>query len=150
MNPIIKPLLNSPFHFLFSSRLILLRFNGRKSGKTFITPVGYSDFSDHIIITLTETHNRHWWRNFRQTWPLDIKMKGKWTTGNAILIAAGSDDYADWFEKIFNRDTFMPKIFKIHDYDKNVGLTSAQLELLLKNTSGLVKFTPCDNETKRL
>lgn len=140
-NWLIKPLMDSPFHWLLSSRLVLLKFKGRKSGDEFTTPVGYSHFGDTIIITLTETHNRQWWRNYRECWPMSLKHKGKWCSGNAILIPAESDEYRQWFEKIFNRDRFMPKIFKIHDYDRSVGLTKAQRDVLLANHSGLVKFT---------
>ena len=137
----IKPLMDSPFHWLLSSRLVLLKFKGRKTGAEFVTPVGYTSFGDTIIITLTETHNRQWWRNYREVWPMELKHKGKWRSGSAILIEPGSDQYREWFEKIFNRDRFMPKIFKIHDYDRNVGLSKAQLDLLVANHSGLVKFS---------
>lgn len=142
MNPVILPLLNSPLHYLLSSRLVVLKFKGRKSGKEFTTPVGYTQFKDHIIITLTETRNRQWWRNFREAWPMEIKHKGKWQYGEAIFINIDSDEYISWFERIFNKDAFMPKIFKIHDYDKKIGLSQSQRNTLIENASGVVKFTP--------
>jgi hypothetical protein len=140
MNPLIKPILNTSFHYLLSSRLVLMRFTGRKSGKTFVTPVGYTAFDDTVVITLTETHNRNWWRNFREPWPMEIKLKGQWLQGEAVWIAPGCDEYIDWFEQIFNRDKFMPKIFKIHNYDRSQGLRPDQVDTLLSNSSGLVKF----------
>ncbi len=136
----IKPLMDSPFHWLLSSRLVLLKFKGRKSGQEFVTPVGYSKFDDTIMITLTETHNRQWWKNYREVWPMELKYKGKWRSGYAILIPSTSEAYRQWFEKIFNRDHFMPKIFKIHDYDRKQGLTAAQLMVLQNAGSGLVHF----------
>ncbi len=142
----IKPLMDSPFHWLLSSRLVLLKFKGRKSGQEFVTPVGYTKFDDTIIITLTETQNRQWWKNYREAWPMELKYKGKWRSGYAVFIPPGSDGYHQWFEKIFNRDHFMPKIFKIHDYDRAKGLTAQQMEILLTAGSGLVKFSATKEE----
>lgn len=139
-NGVMIPIMNSPLHWIFSSRLVMLKFKGRKSGKEFVTPVGYSKFGDTFFIALTETHNRQWWRNYIEAWPMELQHKGKWCSGVAIVLTPGSDVYKQSFEKIFNRDRFMPKIFKIHDYDRRVGLTAAQLDILLKATSGLVKF----------
>lgn len=132
--------MNSPLHWIFSSRLVLLKFKGRKSGKEFVTPVGYSKFDDIFLISLTETHNRQWWRNYLELWPMELQYKGKWRSGKAVWIKPGSDEYKQLFEQIFNRDRFMPKIFKIHDYDRRIGLTKAQLDILLNATSGLVRF----------
>jgi len=139
-NWVMKPIMNSPLHWIFSSRLVLLKFTGRKSGKEFVTPVGYSKFSDTFFITLTETHNRLWWHNYIEPWPMELKYKGKWRSGQAVWIKPDSVEYKQLFEQIFNRDRFMPKIFKIHDYDRSVGLTAAQLDILLKASSGLVRF----------
>ncbi len=141
MNPVIHPILDSCFHRLFSSRLVLLKFTGRKSGKEFVTPVGYSKFGDTILIGLTETHNRNWWRNYREPWPMMLKHKGRWLEGEGLVVVPGSEEYVAWCDKIFTRDAFMPKIFKIHDYNPDEGLQDGQLQILLENGSGLVKFT---------
>ena len=72
MNFLVKPLLRSPLHWLLSSSVALMRFKGRKSGKVFETPVGFTKFGDEILISLTETRNRQWWRNYRQPWPMSL------------------------------------------------------------------------------
>ena len=92
LNPLVKPLLNAPLHRILSSTLMLIRFKGRKSGKEFVTPVGYKAFEDCLIILLSETHNRQWWRNFREPWPMDIKFKGRWRSGDAVWVEPGSEE----------------------------------------------------------
>ncbi len=141
MNPLMKPLMNTPLHWLFGSRLGLIRFKGRKSGKSFVTPVGYNLFGDCIIIVLSETHNRQWWRNYREPWPMDIKYKGRWRSGAAVWIEPGSAEYVDRFGQIFKRDPFVAKIMKIEDFDVEEGLRQDQLKILLENTTGMVKYT---------
>ena len=145
LNPLVRPLLNSPLHWIFSPRLLLIRFKGRKSGKEFVTPVGYNVFSDCIAIILSETHNRQWWRNFREPWPMEIKYKGRWRSGEAVWVEPGSEEYLDAFNRIFKRDPFIARIMKIEDFDIAEGLRQDQLEILLANTTGMVKYT--DEET---
>jgi hypothetical protein len=148
MNPWMKPLMNTPLHWIFSSRIVLVRFRGRKSGKEFVTPVGYNLFDDCIIIALSETHNRSWWKNYRQPWPMDIKYKGRWRSGEAVWIEPGSDEYVDRFNRIFKRDPFLAKIMKIDDFDREQGLQDHQVKILLDNTTGMVKYT--DEEASRV
>lgn len=147
MNPLVKLLMNSPLHWVLSSGLILIRFKGRKSGKEFVTPVGYQRFDDCLIILLSETHNRQWWRNYRQPWPMDVKYKGRWRSGEALWIEPGSEEYVDRIERIFKRAPFIAKIMKIEGFDAAEGLRPEQLEILLENTTGMVKYA--DEETDR-
>jgi len=148
-NWLIRPLMDSPFHWLLSSRLVLLRFRGRKSGKEFVTPVAYTKFDDWILICLTETRGRKWWRNYTTPWPMELKYRGAWRSGYAVVVAPGSDEYRQWYERIFNRDGFMAKIMKIHDYDRKAGLTAAQLDILLQATTGLVKFAASEEQLRK-
>jgi hypothetical protein len=147
MNPLVKLLMNSPLHWVLSSSLMLIRFKGRKSGKEFVTPVGYRRSDDCLIILLTETHNRQWWRNYRQPWPMDVKYKGRWRSGEALWIEPGSEEYVDRIERIFKRAPFIAKIMKIEGFDADDGLRQEQLEILLENTTGMVKYA--DEETDR-
>ena len=147
MNPLVKLLMNSPLNWLLSSRLMLIRFEGRKSGKEFVTPVGYYRLGEFLVILLTETCNRQWWRNYRQPWPMDVKYKGRWRSGEAVWVEPGSEEYVDRMDQIFRRDPFIAKIMKIEDFDVAEGLRQHQLEILLENTTGMVKYA--DQETDR-
>ena len=58
LNPLMKLILNSPFHRLMSSRVMVISFTGRKSGKHFAIPVAYTWEGNHVIVV---THGA--WRN---------------------------------------------------------------------------------------
>jgi len=86
LNPIIEPMLQSRLHCLVSSQLMLVKFTGRKTGKAYLTPMAYHDFGDIIIIALAETASRQWWRNYREVWPMEILIKGRWQRGYASVV----------------------------------------------------------------
>lgn len=44
--------------------LIVIRYEGRKSGKTFELPVGYRRSGDTVIIRVGMPDKKMWWRNF--------------------------------------------------------------------------------------
>lgn len=44
--------------------LIVIRYEGRKSGKTFELPVGYRRSGDDVIIGVGMPDKKNWWRNF--------------------------------------------------------------------------------------
>jgi hypothetical protein len=54
------PLLGS----VIRRRLIVIRYVGRRSGKTFETPVAYSRRGDDVTIGVAFPDNKSWWRNF--------------------------------------------------------------------------------------
>ena len=44
--------------------LVVIRYKGRKSGKTFELPVGYRRSGDTIIVGVGMPEKKNWWRNF--------------------------------------------------------------------------------------
>jgi hypothetical protein len=54
------PLLGS----VIRRRLIVIRYVGRRSGKTFETPVAYARHGDDVTIGVAFPDNKSWWRNF--------------------------------------------------------------------------------------
>lgn len=61
VNPAVRTLLRSPFHWLASKSLMLITFRGRNTGKVFTTPVRYVRASGGIR-AFTSRENQ-WWRN---------------------------------------------------------------------------------------
>jgi hypothetical protein len=49
---------------LFRSKFIVIRYTGRRSGKTFETPVAYSRRGDVVTIGVAFPDQKSWWRNF--------------------------------------------------------------------------------------
>ena len=86
VNPLMKLLLRSPLHGLVSDDLMLITFEGRRSGKQYTTPVGYhlvddEESSDGRTV-LAFTHSP-WWRNLRGGRPVRLRLRGEDRTGIA-------------------------------------------------------------------
>ena len=50
VNHAMKFVLRSPYHGMASQTVLLVTFTGRKSGKTYTTPVSYSQSGDRVTI----------------------------------------------------------------------------------------------------
>lgn len=88
-NPIIGWLLRTPLHGLMSESVMLITFTGRKSGKTYTTPVNYSQDGD--VLTIVSFRRRTWWRNLRDGAPISVRLRGQdlAATGHVIEDDAG-------------------------------------------------------------
>jgi deazaflavin-dependent oxidoreductase (nitroreductase family) len=68
-----KLVLRSPVHRVVSKTVLLLTFTGRKSGKTYTTPVSYSQHGDWVYVF---THST-WWKNLRSGRPVILRIQGR-------------------------------------------------------------------------
>ena len=66
-----KLLLRSPLHGLVSKRLMLLTMTGRKSGKQYSIPVGYTQVAE----TLYFGTNGKWKNNLRGKAPVRVRLR---------------------------------------------------------------------------
>ena len=83
-NPIMKSLLQSPFHGFVSKNMMLIKFNGRKSGREYVVPVNYVRTGKTLwVISLPE---RTWWRNLRGGVPVEMRLQGQDARGTAVVI----------------------------------------------------------------
>jgi len=74
-NPFMKLITRSPLHGLVSRNVMLITFLGKKSGKTYTTPVNYvRDGEDLVIIS---QRDRTWWRNLRGGAPVQVTLQGQ-------------------------------------------------------------------------
>ncbi len=78
-----KLVLRSPAHGMVSKTVLLITFTGRKSGKTYTTPVDYSQDGDQVTIF---TH-AEWWKNLRTGAPVTLRIKGRELQGLAEPVA---------------------------------------------------------------
>ena len=90
-NPIMMWLLRSPLHGLLSGNTMIMTYTGRKSGKTFSTPVNYVRDGD-VLWTVSYRH-RTWWRSLDDS-PVTLRVQGKDVTGVAKAIT-GQQEVAD-------------------------------------------------------
>ncbi|MCB9423411.1 MAG: nitroreductase family deazaflavin-dependent oxidoreductase [Ardenticatenaceae bacterium] len=86
-----KFILRSPVHRLVSKTFLLISFTGRKSGKTYTTPVSYSQEGDEVVIF---TH-ANWWKNLRGDAPVTLRLRGREIRGTAVPIATDKKAVAD-------------------------------------------------------
>jgi deazaflavin-dependent oxidoreductase (nitroreductase family) len=83
MNNTMKFVLRSPLHGIISKYLLLITFTGRKSGKTYTTPVSYFQQDDQVTIF---TH-ANWWKNLRGGAPVTLCIRGRELRGIAEPVA---------------------------------------------------------------
>jgi deazaflavin-dependent oxidoreductase (nitroreductase family) len=78
-----KLVLRSPVHGMVSKTILLITFTGRKSGKTYTTPVSYSQSGDQVTIFTHAT----WWKNLRGEAPVTLRIRGREVHGLAEPVA---------------------------------------------------------------
>jgi hypothetical protein len=60
-------------------------YTGRRSGRTFTTPVGYRRTGDTVVIGVQFPDAKTWWRNFTDAGgPISVELGGTDRTGHAI------------------------------------------------------------------
>jgi deazaflavin-dependent oxidoreductase (nitroreductase family) len=83
VNKTMKTVLRSPLHGMLSKSILLISFTGRKSGKTYTTPVSYSQVDDQVYIF---TH-ANWWKNLAHGAPVGLRLQGRELQGLAEPVA---------------------------------------------------------------
>lgn len=74
-NPTMTLLLRSPLHGLASRNLMLITYQGRRSGKIYTTPVNYVRDGDTILVV--SSADRTWWRNLRGGAHITARVQGR-------------------------------------------------------------------------
>jgi hypothetical protein len=89
---------------------MVVSYIGRKSGKTYHTPVDYSRSGDTL---LTISYKRRtWWRNMRGGVPVTIRLKGKDVHGQAEVV---EDDQGvmEGFKDFYGGDPRTARLFGV-------------------------------------
>ncbi len=82
VNPAMTGLLRSPLHGLLSKSLMLLIYEGRKSRKRYIIPVGYVERDNKLYVF---THSA-WYKNFIGGAPVALRLRGELVRGTATVV----------------------------------------------------------------
>ncbi len=82
MNSVMAFLLHSPLQGPLGSQLILLTFTGRKSGKTFTTPLGYTKRGNTVVLFTDHA----WYKNLIDNPSVTLRLQGKELKGTAEVI----------------------------------------------------------------
>ncbi len=70
---------------LVSRHLTVVTYTGRRSGRTFSTPVAYRRTGDTVTISVKFPDAKNWWRNFQgEGGPILLNLDGVDRTGHAV------------------------------------------------------------------
>jgi hypothetical protein len=113
VNPLVSAILRSPLHGMLSGSLLLLTFTGRKTGKAYTIPVGYTPDGEALLLFTDRAwrHNLHG----RGRGPVSVRLQGRRRTGLAELMEDPAVVVAT-VERLITRDG--PKVA-----GRRVGLT---------------------------
>lgn len=91
VNPVMTKMLRSPLHGIVSKTIMAVSFQGVKSGKSYTVPVSYYMNGDSVYCFT----NGGWWKNFKQTLPVTLRIRGKDIVGRG---KAKTDDLQEQVE----------------------------------------------------
>src|SRR2546429_1927458 len=74
-NPFMRLVLGSRAHRMMSGRLVLLSFTGRRTGRSYTTPVSYVRVGDSLVVP----GGGVWWRNLEGISQTQVCLRGVWS-----------------------------------------------------------------------
>lgn len=83
-NPLVRRLLDSRFAGRLGKALLLLRYRGRRSGRTIATPVGYVREGDRVVIVTSPSYG--WWPNMVGGADVEVRLPEGWRRGRAEVL----------------------------------------------------------------
>ncbi|MEO5652488.1 MAG: hypothetical protein ABIR07_06620 [Marmoricola sp.] len=75
-NRFLVPVLNSPVGARLGRRLAVLEYQGRRTGKHRQLVTQYTKDGQTVSIEVGMAESKTWWRNFRTTQPLRLRLAG--------------------------------------------------------------------------
>lgn len=86
-NPFAGAVLRSPAHPLLSGSLVLLEYEGRRSGRRFRIPVMATVEGPRVIALAARPAAKQWWRTFRRPTTVRLLVRGSWRTVTGHVLA---------------------------------------------------------------
>ncbi len=86
INPIMRFSLRSPIHGIFSKNIMLICYQGRKTGKYYEVPVRYIE-KDGIIKCFTDK-SAGWWPNLRDNSSVQLCLNGKNSHYKTVVVTS--------------------------------------------------------------
>lgn len=72
----------------------MIRYTGRRSGRTLTTPTQYVRDGDDVVILVGRPETKTWWRNFLSDRDVDILATGHWLEMTARVIRGATEPEA--------------------------------------------------------
>lgn len=125
INPVMRFVLRSPLHGIFSNSFMLITFTGRKSGKTFTTPVRYIRYGDTVLCF--SSAKTLWWRNLRGGASVVLRIRGRDVRHAARLIEDDASEVEKWLRHYLG---IFPQDAVYHDIRLNPDNSLVEEDLL--------------------
>jgi deazaflavin-dependent oxidoreductase (nitroreductase family) len=90
-NSVVEKILTSPAHRILSGSTVLIRYQGRRTGTEYTTPVQYADAHVGLVVLVGKPETKTWWRNFTDMGQVQVLLKGTWVPMTAHALR-GKDE----------------------------------------------------------
>lgn len=95
LNSLMKWMLETPvLQRIVGKTTLLIRYTGRKSGRSYVLPLSYLDLEESVLVA--GHRSRHWWRNLQANPAVRVRRAGKDYSGLASVMANPDDALADY------------------------------------------------------
>jgi hypothetical protein len=142
INPLVAALLRSRLHFIASKGLMLLSWQGRRSGREFCIPVGYQRDRNAVIVLISKPDEKSWWKNFRNPWAAELLIRGRLQSATGTQLVPGSPEFFERVETTLRQLPWMGKQLGIR-YRRGQNLDDDQRTILMQKC-GVVRFELLD------
>jgi deazaflavin-dependent oxidoreductase (nitroreductase family) len=85
-NTFTAAVLRSPLHKPLSNGLLLLSYQGRRSGKRYELPLQYLESDGSLYIWAGNAETKTWWRNFEAPAAVAVRLRGKDVDAKASMV----------------------------------------------------------------
>jgi deazaflavin-dependent oxidoreductase (nitroreductase family) len=79
-------LLESPLHGMMSKGLLVLKYQGRRSGTRYEVPLQYIEDDGTLYIWAGNAGEKTWWRNFQSPAAVTVHLRGDEVAATAFLV----------------------------------------------------------------
>jgi hypothetical protein len=93
-NSFVEKILTSPAHRILSGSTILVRYQGRRTGTEYTTPVQFADAHVGLVVLVGKPETKTWWRNFTDMGQIKVLRAGTWVPMTAHALRGVYDPEA--------------------------------------------------------
>jgi hypothetical protein len=93
-NSVVEKILTSPAHRILSGSTILIRYQGRRTGTTYTTPVQYPDAHVGLVVLVGKPDTKTRRRNLPDMRQLQVLLAGTWVPMTAHALRGSEDPEA--------------------------------------------------------
>jgi hypothetical protein len=87
-NPVLRRLLRTPLGRGLGRSLAVLRYTGRRTGRTYELVCQYARDGDRVWILVGQADRKTWWRNLSTPSPVELWLAGRRHSATAVAVTA--------------------------------------------------------------